>query len=88
MNRCALFISKPDLSTSMAKIWELLDEAKEAHEKMREAWDERSELSESQVVGWIDQNLHILTALAQKVEELEERMNLCCRPAAGKGKKK
>ena len=69
----------------MKKIWELLDEAKEAHEKMREAWDERGAVSESQMMGWIDQELHILTELARKVEELEERMTLGGR--AGKGKK-
>jgi len=59
----------------MKHIYELIDEAKDLHEKIAEVWERDEELSASLVLGWIDHNTKLINALAEKLEELEERLD-------------
>jgi len=69
----------------MKRIFELIDEAKELHKKISDTWAEKEELSSSLIVGWIDHNTKLLTELAKKVEELQERLDTMHAEAKKKG---
>lgn len=59
----------------MKYIYQLIDEAKDLHKKIAEAWNSKEELSSSLIVGWIDHNTKLIEELAKKVEELNERLS-------------
>jgi len=59
----------------MKEIYELIDEAKDLHKKIASVWDEDEELSASLVLGWIDHNTKLINAVAEKMEEIEERLD-------------
>lgn len=59
----------------MKRIFELIDEAKDLHQKIAQTWDEKRELSSSLIIGWIDHNTKLITELAKKIEELQERLD-------------
>lgn len=69
----------------MKRIFELIDEAKDLHGKIAATWNEKEELSSSLIVGWIDHNTKLLTEVAKKCEELEERLDTMHAEAKKKG---
>jgi len=59
----------------MKEVYELIEESKDLHEKIKKVWDKDEELSVSLVLGWIDHNTKMISAVAEKLEEIEERMD-------------
>jgi|GEM_PF-6503732 len=59
----------------MEEIYDLIDDAKDLRKKIAGVWDKDEELSASLLIGWIDHNTKLLTAVAEKIEELEERLD-------------
>jgi uncharacterized protein Yka (UPF0111/DUF47 family) len=59
----------------MKEVYELIDESKDLHEKIAKVWEKDEELSASLVLGWIDHNTELIKAVAEKIEELEERLD-------------
>lgn len=59
----------------MEEIYELIDDAKDLRKKIADVWDKDEELSASLVLGWIDHNTKLITAVAEKIEEIEERLD-------------
>lgn len=60
----------------MKKVFELLNDAKEEHDKIQAALDETDEIPHSMLVGWIGAELDLLTEVIKRVEELEARLDL------------
>jgi hypothetical protein len=60
----------------MKKIFELLDAAKEEHEKIQTALDELDEIPHSLLVGWIGAELNLITEIIKKLEEIRDRQEL------------
>jgi len=69
----------------MKEIYELIDESKDLQKKIANVWDKDEELSASLVLGWIDHNTKLITALAEKLEEIEERLDALHEEAKKKG---
>ncbi|MFQ6009682.1 MAG: hypothetical protein ACE5J7_00995 [Candidatus Aenigmatarchaeota archaeon] len=59
----------------MKKVFEIIDEIKDEHKKIAEAWDEKKEISQSLMIGWIDKNVKLMLELGKKIEELQERLD-------------
>lgn len=69
----------------MEDIYDLIDESKDLRKKIADVWDKDEELSASLVIGWIDHNTKLVTAVAEKLEELEERLDTLHAEAKKKG---
>lgn len=59
----------------MEEIYDLIDEAKDLQKKIAGVWDKDEELSASLVLGWIEHNTKLITAVSEKLEEVEERLD-------------
>jgi uncharacterized protein Yka (UPF0111/DUF47 family) len=69
----------------MKEVYEMIDESKDLHKKIANVWDKDEELSASLVLGWIDHNTKLITAVSEKLEELEERLDDLHEEATKKG---
>ncbi|MEM5814653.1 MAG: hypothetical protein QXD77_02450, partial [Candidatus Aenigmatarchaeota archaeon] len=69
----------------MKRVFELVEESKDLHEKIANVWEKDEELSASLVLGWIDHNTKLIEAVAEKLEELEERLDKMREEGAKKG---
>jgi len=59
----------------MEEIYDLIDESKDLRKKIAGVWDKDEELSASLIIGWIDHNTKLIKAVAEKLEEVEERLD-------------
>ena len=59
----------------MEKIFELIDEMKEQRKKIIDTWNEKTEIDNTLLVGWIEQNAELMIELAKKLDEVNTRLD-------------